>query len=412
MACAVRTFSVPTDVIGTTLTVNDCGFDPDFVIVMINGRTESVDTEGRASLMLSIGVASSNGTRRVVATKMQDAVDTSATDRAMQEACIIQSIADDGTSNGLLDIDAWVTGGIRFIVDEQFSTAYTAVAFFLSGITASFATFTDPGSTGNQDITGLGDNLEAVLLMNCSGTSAVPYLQAGSGLSFGVAANLGGVIQNAVIGTVATEADTSPNSRGLCRSGTSYYGNGSNTATDMVGSITARITDGVRLNITTAKSGRRTYVVGLKGLSIRIATIATQTNTSTTFGSGSLGFPIHGGLVVSASRAEDTTTVTVDAAGSIGAWDSLSASAAICWMYDDASDPSVCGTAIGINDVYVNLPNTADAAEGRATVSSVAGDTVNFVMNDADPSSFFGWSLIFGEAAASSQAPRFWRWRN
>jgi hypothetical protein len=180
----------------------------------------------------------------------------------------------------------------------------------------------------------------------------------------------------------------------------------------MVGSITALLADGVRLNITTAKSGRRTYVIGLKGVSIRAVGISTKTDTTTTFGSGSLGFTPAGGLVVSASRAEDTTTVTVDAAGSIGAWDALSASAAAGWMYDDASDPSVCGTAIGINDVYVNLPNTADSAEGVATVSSVGAGGVNFIMTDADPSGFFAWTLVFGEIAAGSAAtqPQYWRW--
>lgn len=406
MACAVRSLSISTGAAGTTQTVNDLDFDPDFLMICVSGRSDATDTAGNGNIMFSFGVASSGGTRRVVATQGAHNVATSECDSAADDDCVVQAISTAGASSGKLDVDAWVSNGVRFIVDAQFSVAYRAHILFVSGVTTSVTTWTTPGAVGSSDITGLGGDLEAVLFMGIALNDTFPTIGGRGGVCIGAAANLGGSIVNAIMQTHFVDGDPNNSASGICKLDHCFVACNASGNVNEAGLVTARVADGVTVNSTNAFEGRDFYVVGLKGLDIRIIELATRTDTSTTFGSGALTFTPRGGTFMGRGQNENPDiNATEDGDGSIGFWDEDGAAVAQAWMYNTNSDPSVLGTAVDHDDLYVNLDDDGSTVEGRATFSASDSDSVDFIMSDADPASYFAWGLVFGGDAAGGGAP-------
>lgn len=393
MDASVQSFNVPTGTVGTTHAISGLSFDPQIVIGLCAGRTESVDTAGRIDLKLSMGFGTSTSSRYNRSNQLEDAVGTTASDAVSDDTAILTLLTTAGAVDGKLDIQSFDSGGITFVVDDQFVAAYRFTILLIGGLeSVSMGTYDEPAMVGNTDID-CGFAPDWVLMTSGYGSGSPG---AGNSYTFGMA-QVSGTIDQGVVAGRAREADATPNASGYGRGGDVAAGFSSDvTSVTSRNNISLQNANGFRINCPETSTRPYTWLAA-KGGRVAFVEMLTQTDTATTFGSGSLGFAPKAGVLISRGKAEDASdTATADMDGCIGFFDSAETQHCQGWMFADGVDPTQASAAIESNRVYVNL-DQGGSIEGGAVIDTLGTDSVTFIMDDADPSQFWISGIFFGD---------------
>src|SRR3990172_4779416 len=343
------------DAVNTTYARSGYGFAPLCCIVWANGRSEATDTVGSAHFYGSIGFASSTTRRGAVLSQSQDAAASSDASVAHPGTYVSGTIS--GTTiDGQLDISSFDSGGITFIVDDQFprDTRIFVMAFGGVSITnAEVGSFTIPDVTGNFTVNNV-DNFQPdmVFLLNNASVTAATRLRWGFGYAISTTKR-GRVCVD--IANAAATSNTKKNSAATeCNA---YY----NTA----GNIVARqdfvsfnsSPGGMTLNVIEAPStdGSGIYLM-IKGGDWNGGTLQTRNDTNDIAVTGLASQP--SGLVFfghNRSLSLISDTPEDDAMFSFGAASSTSNRAAMAYTDQDNLADTEVATAVEYDEVYIRL---------------------------------------------------------
>src|SRR5256885_16652920 len=158
---SVINFSVPTGVIGTTITIpHTLGYKPQIVIAVATGRTEAVDTVGQMDYQKSVGVAiqppSQPITQYSVGASSLNGAATSSANTGYRKTGLVCSVASTGAGNtGILAMLSATDHDITFSVIQQFTSAIKVQCMLFGGPDLSWISLNNyaaPLSTGAQQI--------------------------------------------------------------------------------------------------------------------------------------------------------------------------------------------------------------------------------------------------------------------
>lgn len=203
---ATGVLEIGTGIAGTTYSVTGLGFQPRIVVFAMSGNASATNNTGDAGDRHAnklFGVALSATERACVATQTVNDAATMATDHIERTDACVATIthAASAAVDGLADLQSMDADGFTLVIDQQFSTAERVVWWALggAGITdAALVSFTEPGSTGNQGVTGAGFQPDAVILFGCDSTAA-NTLAGDSQLMVGIGVAPGGTVAQAVV---------------------------------------------------------------------------------------------------------------------------------------------------------------------------------------------------------------------
>jgi len=399
ISAATGAFNIGTGVVGTTVPVTGVGFQPTVVLFWWSGRVTSTDSAGTAHHQRGFGVAISTTDRRAICSGGEDAVapgsyDSGAAHRADEAIC---SLTVAGGIDGLADLSSMDSDGFTMIIDDAFATNLRIHFLALGGSTltnAATGMFTESGATGNQDITTVGFQPDAVILFSAMIGADPPGVAVDSTMMVGFAAGTGN--PNDVVwagGAQDSPATVQTQSYQLAGESIALF-DAAVTLTDGRGEVDAWLSNGFSLNWNERAGSRRIHYLALKGGSYVVGDLLTLTTTGTIPESG-FGFSPKASLFLSHNKAQSTVdTVQAHDELSVGAFSSTTARGAQCVIDEDGVDPSDVGTAVEHDEVYCNL-STLMAIEGLMGIQSVDSGGFTLVMDDADPSaSHVGyWSI-------------------
>jgi hypothetical protein len=397
----VGSFNTGTGAIGSTVVVNDVGFQPKVVLFWWNGRTGTVDASGRANHKRGFGVGTSATDRRYVTALSQD-TPTSMLTNAMQgnAACIgVTTTAD--AIDGLMDIQSIDSGGFTLVVDDVFTASYRVHYMAIGGNEITDAVtgqFTAPaaGGTGTQDVTGLSFQPDFLMVFTTGQASANNTVRADSRMMIGAATS---AANDAVWSAGSNDGAANAQAMSYARGGDVIaLFNTTVTGIDDRAEFTSFLSDGFRLNWTAvAAGGSFIFFLAMKGGRLQVGTDNTFTNTSTPIELGGYWVP-RGGLIVSACKPQDSSgTPSDDDEWSMGAFSSTSERVAMSTADDDAAATAIVSTGVSHDQVYQNLNANTGAVEGEMDVSAIGAESVTFIMDDADPVASFFWYVIVAQ---------------
>lgn len=397
-------FNLGTGAATTTTAVTGVGFTPKVVLFWWSGRTESVDTtNGSIDIKAGFGAMVGSSNRRCTTFQLDDAAATMATDRVFRNDACIASLTTAGATDGLADFSSFDGDGFTVVIDDAFATDLRVSYLALGGTdltNVTTGTFTDSGATGNQDITGVGFQPDAVIVfgINDTATDNTPTAHG----TFHIGAAAGSTPSNICFGSDSQDAVADSNNVAYARSGDCIGAASSGGDTFADGSITAWLSDGFRINWSDAGISATYYYVAFKGGSYKVGNVTTQTDTTTDIVASGFGFQPSAAFFISACRAESTAgTPTSGLDLSLGAFDSTSSRCAQGVQEQDATMAAEGAAALELDEVYVNI-STADAVEGLMDIKSVDSGGFTCIMDDADPTANWVGYLAFGPSTASA----------
>lgn len=399
-------FNSGTGANGTTIARTGYGFQPKAILVWCTKLTGTVDevTGTAADTGLSFGFATGAASRRAIGILSDDGAATSLTGRIQRDDAVVAHPTTGGTVEALLDVQSFDSDGVTFVVDDQFPASYRIMVLALGGADltdVAVGTYTQSTAVASQDITALSFQPDCVLQLSMAHNVDPQVITTSAILSLGVTDT---ALANAVLALGCRNGQNNMATAGYCRSGESLTAITATNTIDSRARISAWLSNGFTVTYDDqASAANRVFYLALKGGQFKLATSATQTDTTTDINlpsAGSIGFTPVAGLVCSASRAEDAAgTLTAHASASIGAFTSASAEAAMGWWDENGTANTESAMAQENDACYVNIA-TDDTVEGIMHVTSVA-DPVVLRMADADPSASFFWSLLFGSNAGA-----------
>lgn len=238
--------------------VTGVGFRPDLVFFFGAGWTTSSSNNSDA-WGLSVGVSDAFTRQASFSTVSQDNVGTSVTYRYQRSDECIASV-----NNGALTVarEATFVGSQSdgFTVNWTTAVAGKAVYLAVAGVAAKVGTVTQPTSTGNQAITGLGFQPSALWMMS-SGKTAGSSVVAENQFSFGAAS---GSNQGAAWGGDNDNKDTMEGARYDSTSTITIAAtpatNGASSTKNSEASLSSFDSDGFTLNWGTADATQREFI--------------------------------------------------------------------------------------------------------------------------------------------------------
>jgi len=408
----VGAFNIGTGGVGTTVPVVGVGFQPTVVLLWWSGRTTSVDSAGTANHQRGFGVAISTTDRRAVCSQSQDGVDAINVQRAAHRADeAICSLTTGGATDGLADLSSMDPDGFTMMVDDTFATNLRIHYLALGGSTltnAATGMFTESAATGNQDITTVGFQPDAVILFSAMIGADPPGIAADSAIMVGFAAGPGN--PNDLVR--AGGSDDGPNVQQTI----SYHRAGESialfdsaiTLTTARAEVDAWLSNGFSLNWNERAGSRRIHYLALKGGTYLVGDLNTLTVAASTIVESGFGFSPKASLFLSHNKAQSAVdTVQAHDELSLGAFSSATARGAQCVIDEDGVDPSDVGTAVEHDEVYCNL-STGMAIEGLMDVQSVDSDGFTLIMDDPDPVASFVGYMAFGQAITFDVSAQIW----
>jgi len=409
---------------GSTVTVTT-GFQPKVFFLWTNGRNSATDTVGADEHIRGFGVGVSLTDRRAVCTQSQDpstdanggiVADSGVYHTVDAALCVLDDQGGTDHFDGQLEVDAILSNGFRLIVDpnmdEFFDSGAVRVHYLALGGSdlANIVTgeFTEPGATGNQDVTSLGFQPDAVILFSGMISSAAPAQGDDSTLTVGFAAGSGNPNDVVLAGASNNGADPMQT--------VSYSLGGESIAlfdAAIAGpngraEVDAWLSNGFSLNWIERAASRRIFYVALQGGRHAVGDLLTSTST-TQFSETGLSFSPLAGLFMSHNKAQSTADAAQDHdEWSMGGVTTAATRRASCLLDQDNLATSSVGTAVEHDELYCNV-GTSNTIEGLMDVVSVNSDGWTFVMDDADPAqSFVGyWAMAAGPATGASMFEAF-----
>lgn len=403
LSSKVGSFNTGVGAAASTVVVTGLGFTPKCILFWWSGRSEAVDTIGRASHYRGFGVAVSATDRRAICSRSADASASSSSQSAHEAAACILSVTSTGPAiDGQIDLQSMDADGFTLVVDDQMPRDLRVHYLALGGDSLTnmeSGVFTEPGAIGNQDITALAFQPDCVLLF-----------------SAGIAADAPGA---AVDSTMMLGAATGPSNRGVWMGGGNNGGGTMQTINYCISSecialpvanmisTTGRadfvsfLSNGFRVNWTERALSRRVHFLALKGGNYRVDNLLSRTDGADIAETG-FGFQPTSALFLSHGQAESTSdTIQNNDRLSIGAFSSLTDRGAQATLDEHNLADSEVTTAIEFDEVYANI-SASSTIDGLMDVKSIDADGFTMVMDDADPSAAFVWYVAFGLAASGS----------
>jgi len=392
-------FNIGTGGAGTTVPVTGVGFQPKVVLYWWSGRTANTDSAGTANHQRGFGVGVSTTDRRAVCSQSRDNAANAVSDAAHRADAAICSLTTTGAIDGLADHSSMDANGFTLVIDANFATDLRIHYVALGGsLLTDVATgmFTEPGATGNQDVTGLSFQPDAVVLFSAMIGADPPGTAIDSTMMLGFAAGAGN--PNDIIWASGGSNDGTGTMRtaSYSRAGESIaLFNAPITLTNGRAEVDAWLANGFSLNWNERAGSRRIHYLALKGGNYLVGDLLTQTSLTTIAETG-FGFSPKGALFVSHNKAQSSAdAVQAHDESSVGAFSSTTDRGGHCLIDEDAVPTSDVGTAVEHDELYCNL-STATAIEGLMDIQSVDSDGFTLVMDDADPAQSFVGYLAFG----------------
>lgn len=415
--CEAVPFNIGTGAAASTVVVN-AGFRPKAVQFFAIGRTDLVDTGGRATTRRLLGFAADCAgviKNRSVMSCSVDAGSAGAysVDGYNQNDASIITIDDAGVLVGAAAVTSFTETGCIITIADQFPTSLRILAIFYGGSSltgCAIGTFSLPTAGGlplSQDITGLG--------FTCADGEAVGFLIGSGDTSENTAAfdgrvGLGAFVSPAMQAAWAGGSNDSQatrtqsvryNSRGRCWVGVDT------AVTDIVKRVSfdSWIADGFRLrhDEISARAEKMYYMV-LKGGRWGLFTGHTPTAVGgiTDLGPLGLGTPA-GGIMVSTMSGEvdDDSLLTSDML-SLGVYSGLTKRYAVMQRDEDNFVSSTVNTRVEHDQLYGSI-STAGALTAAMDLATFAQESVRFVMDVADGAGRFFWTVLFGHSVATAK---------
>ena len=390
------------------IVVSGLGFSPEAIIFWWNGRTETTDAEGGLTHHRGFGFAVSATDRRAMVNRSSnDRAAGALTYRYMSNVAVIAHVDSNGTLDGAVDVASMDSDGFTLAIDDAFPADMRVHYLALGGAdltNAKGGAFLTPTSTGDFDVTDVGFQPDAVLLMSIYINSTTVGDSGDSEISFGAGVSGGA---EAVWAAVSENANQPTDTYGYCRAGEILADiDVTNGDIDLIASYVQSLSNGFRLNFSKAPGAAQSgvFYLALKGGRYAIGDLLTRTDTNNIAETGlGVGTP-RAILFLSQCKAQSTTDVA-DAGDewSMGAATSTTERAAMSVLDQDAVNTTNVGGGVSHDEVYQNL-STADppAMEGEMDMVSFDTDGFTAVMDDTDPSAAFVWYLAIGNASGGT----------
>ena len=384
--CKVGTIALTTGGAGTTFVESSFGFTPKGVLFWWMGRNDGSDAIGTHTTMNAFqgfGIAQSASSRYCVGQR-------SARISSRDDAVHVQH-STLGTVNGRIDLQSLDADGLTLVVDDDVSALrlhYLAIGG--DDVTnVACGRFDIATSTGDQDVTGVGFQPDAVIflfpnLQNLPGSVFESFMH------IGFAA--GATPENLVWAAYA-------NVGSYCRLGESIaYVDTSSNVGDR-GRVTSWLSDGFRINWTEldAIAGRDCLYMALKGGQYKVGSFSTRTDGNDI--TVTPGFEARGVVLVSACRAESTADAdTSDGEISFGAFTSASARVGTTLFHDGTDSQS----AVEYDEAYVHI-DTTPALVALGDVTAIGASTFTMVMDNPDDAANFVGYFAVGDNVETSK---------
>ena len=403
----VGSFSTGTGTAGTTVEVNlSQAFQPKAIFYWWSGRTESTDAIGRATHRAGYGAAVSTSSRATTFASSTDAAGFSNASEGCRTDAPVAVTAATEALDGLLDLNSLDADGFTMIVDDQFTASYRINFLTLGGsdlTNASIGTFTEPAAIGDQDITGVGFQPDAVIIFSDSSATSPPHVGIWSNLCLGFAAG-SSIINQTMCGNGEDNKNTSV-TYSYHRAGEAIGlvdGSGTTGTVNGRASVTQWLSNGFRLNWAERTGSRILYYLALKGGSYIAGDLLTQTDTTSDIVESAFGFQPVAGLFMGRGLAQSTADNQNDHNRlGIGAFNSTTSRLASSILDEDNLGTTEVSTAVEYDEVYVNISLTS-TINGLMDIKSVDSGGFTCIMDDADPAQAFVSYLAFGPGVAAA----------
>lgn len=414
--CAVDNFVVlATDTVSTTYTrqftdaATGLAFQPTVVMLFCTGRTVATSGIGRGDMQHSRGFAISTTNRAYISGVSVDAVGTAyAKKTASVTGCLgLMATTGAAATSGILDVDAVLVDGMRFILDEVFEQDIAVQLIALGGdidtanivdyVAADDACVTDP-----IDITGFG--FDPVMGVAITQGGDPPWPKADTRTGFG------GFRSTAEEGTWGSGVEDGVGTMTSARY--SRYGDISLARVGTSGGVRFRndfnslITDGFRLNCLEDNDVNH-YILGLLGGSYSILDFVSRTTVGTI--TLTPGFEVAGGIILGVHAAESVDNDSDAADGqsmSVGVFNGIRASQQFCHYCFEAD--AVATSEVTVGSRYGSVYMKGDEAASPALDGSIEIQEINstqVILNQSNPDAIAGHciAILFGARGKARQ---------
>jgi len=407
-------FNTGTGAAGSTVDVT-LGFQPKAFIVWWSGRTETVDTVGRADSHIGIGLGVSS-TQRVCACWSRDDANAAETGAMVMESDqIIARLTVAGVDNGKMDVDAtanWPSNGIRFIVDTQFGASMRIHILAWGGddITNTFVGRTTPSTTvcNNVDQTAPGFLGDIVFFVASNYSSFDSIQTTRASMNFGAAIS---ATKQAINLCMFDPGSGTGDGGQYCFDGSECMGSIDTANPTIVGQrydFVQMLANGYRIHNTEGTSTRPHGYLVIKGGQWDMGNVLTKTDTTTDItGAPALNGQTPTAIVFSsACRAESVVDAgTTPTRWSLGGATSATEEGAMAEHGEQGSGNTRVGTAVEHDSCYINLADVAadpdaQTIQGLMHVTATGANSFTCRMTDADPAENFVWWVATGPNAA------------
>lgn len=406
LSAKTGSFNIGLGAATTTVPVTGVGFTPKVVIFWWSGRTETVDTVGRATHLQGVGWATSATAFRCQGHRAADAQATSQTDQGHRaDSCVLEQ--GDGAMVGWADLQSFDADGFTLEILDAFVTDMRVSYLALGGddltnaasVLWNAANGTPPFT---QAVTGFGFQPDFVLSLGGPPWGNPPTTAASKQFSIGMASGSSNMFVTSHQSRDA-QVDTNSGAYGI-DSEFLAYPSVTNPSIGPRATLTSFDTDGFTVTWSQAGSGLRNQTLGLKfGGNVAVGSVLTQTDITTAITVSGLSFQPAAVLFLSHCKAESTTgTIQDHDAWSLGAATSATERVAQA-LYDlDAAATSEVSTALETDEVYINLNSAGLLA--LMDLTAMNSDGFSCIMDDAEAAQTIVGYVAFGAAAAGGGA--------
>lgn len=389
-------FSTGVGAVGTTIDLTGVP-GANFLFCWWNGETNTADAVTAQTARMGRGFA--NGSDRFCTYAIIiNAEPTMDSGSGIANDSVVKILLNPAVVDGVLDIDSWISGGVRLIVDDEFSQSYR-VHYILANIpNVALGSFDFPTSGTTINISGLAFQPEAAMFLN---SHRVGFGGMGTEFSLGMGFS-SGANNDAVIANFSQDNVGDSNTKSYC-----YFGECTSIVVSAGvmarGKINSWNTDGFTIGINeNATSAPRKFVyAAFAGAEFLVGNLLTQTDTTTDINE-TIGFETKACIIASHNQGQSTQDTTQSTNSlSVGAFVSSTSEGAQAIYDENIAATSSSTTAVEHDSCYINL-DINDAVEGLMHCTEVTTTGFTLRMTDADPSQAFCIYLAMGDIAGKS----------
>lgn len=408
LSSAFGTLSIlSTDTATSTKVVSGLSFAPQVVFLMWSGHASGTDGIEGATIHGGFGVAFSTSARHAVGQINTDGANPTVNRYANHNAACVVTV-DAAGFTGLLDIQSFDSGGITFVIDDQFPIDLRVHYLMLGGgdiTNTALGEFQLNTALGDQDITSVGfqpDIVACYQLVRQSAT-APPNEGAEGGWHIGW---FDGTDQFEALAASLDAAATTQTLK-YARDGSFISkSNAGITSLNIRATAVQMLSNGFRINLAeVSATAAQVFYLAIKGGKWKVGNSLTRTDGND-IALSSFGFAPVAALVFSCAAAEHAAdTPTDEKRFSQGMAASPTSRGAVAWRDQDNVSPSNTERAIEYDEIYI-ATDAAAALEGLMDLKSFDSDGMTFVMDDTDPAAnWFGWVAVGPTATPYTPLP-------